>query len=730
MPAICFAKPLWWLRCWVVLCLWVLSPVGATASEADIQILRQARLDTLTGYQEVALPHRLLPSDFPPEGGTVRYRLDWLLPAVPNRPLGVYVSKMALSGRLYINGQLVVICGNGALERLRCLHHPQLFWIPANIVQPGQNTLEFEVYANARQINGLSVVRVGDPEVLYTQFHAWKEFLTLDLQVALAALSMFLGLLSLTVGRILRHESVFTWFGLTSVVNAIASVNGFVVHINMDIDVYNWMIFTFRVLTLPLLFMTLLAVFAKENRRLAHMVMAYVVIAPALIWLSGTHRMVIFALSTPLVCSFPFLFYAAVRWSWQSRSRLHAVCTLMVLILFVGAVFDWLRLAGRAELVGIYPSAYLYSALLVTMGLLLLSRLAAALVQSQKTSALLERQVAERMAYEVTENIPVGTYTVVLRPGESSVHFSFMSRRFLEMLGLEREVLVRHPVAIFGCLHPDDREAWLQRNRDAFARKAPLMGQVRILRDGVVRWITVEAIPRTLPDGSTLWEGVLIDQTEQVLATQTAEKDRALLQEHWLEQSRQEEREQLLRDVHDGFGSQLASVRFMVEKGRISNSTLAGYLQEVSADLHLVVDTLGQPNVTLEDAMYDMRYRTERRFSNSGVQFDWDLALNTMPALSARTILQILRIVQEAMSNAIRHAEPQKIAVTARYQPAQSQLRVSVKDDGKGMPDQPTQGRGMANMRHRAREMDAQWRMSTGPTGSEIEVCLEHPRSA
>ena len=48
---------------------------------------------------------------------------------------------------------------------------------------------------------------------------------------------------------------------------------------------------------------------------------------------------------------------------------------------------------------------------------------------------------------------------------------------------------------------------------------------------GEVRWITAESIPRDLPDGSTVWEGVLIDVTEQVLAKQAAQQASQALQE-------------------------------------------------------------------------------------------------------------------------------------------------------------------------------------------------------
>ena len=46
---------------------------------------------------------------------------------------------------------------------------------------------------------------------------------------------------------------------------------------------------------------------------------------------------------------------------------------------------------------------------------------------------------------------------------------------------------------------------------------------------GTVRWVRAESVPRDLPDGSTVWEGVLIDITAQRRALQQLEEERTLL---------------------------------------------------------------------------------------------------------------------------------------------------------------------------------------------------------
>ena len=133
------------------------------------------------------------------------------------------------------------------------------------------------------------------------------------------------------------------------------------------------------------------------------------------------------------------------------------------------------------------------------------------------------RETLEKTAFDITENIPVGTYTMVLRPGETTAHYSFMSRRFLELTGLDREEVAADLFKGFACIHPDDHEAWVELHAEVFTKKIPFCGQTRVIVGGEIRWITSEAIPRTLSDGSTVWEGVLTDVTERVLARQRLE---------------------------------------------------------------------------------------------------------------------------------------------------------------------------------------------------------------
>ncbi|PHV61105.1 PAS domain S-box protein [Cyanobacterium aponinum] len=125
------------------------------------------------------------------------------------------------------------------------------------------------------------------------------------------------------------------------------------------------------------------------------------------------------------------------------------------------------------------------------------------------------RQTLAQTALAITESIPVGTYTMVKKPDSPMAYFSFMSERFLELTGLERTEVEEDPLKGFACVHPDDYDAWVTLNAEVFAKKTPFFGETRVVVNGEVRWITAESVPRDLPDGSTVWEGVLTDITDR-----------------------------------------------------------------------------------------------------------------------------------------------------------------------------------------------------------------------
>lgn len=326
-------------------------------------------------------------------------------------------------------------------------------------------------------------------------------------------------------------------------------------------------------------------------------------------------------------------------------------------------------------------------------------------------------------AYALTENIPVGTYTMVLEPGAELANFRFMSARFLELTGLKREEAEADPLKGFACVHPDDYDDWVALNAKTFAEQKPFYGETRVVVDGQTRWISAESIPRELDDGTVVWEGVLIDLSRQKAAEASLKQVADELLQSSVRQSRLKEREDLLQDMHDGFGSQLVMARQYLERGNLSKEALIELLDQCLADLHLLADTLEIPESNLRRALANYRHRTRQRLEATGIGISWDIDLDPCPPFSSRQLVQIMRIIQEALSNAIRHAKASHITIRAQSQPSGS-LLVEIADDGIGFTKNQSQGRGLLNMKKRAGELDGTVSIEPSNPGTSVKLML------
>jgi signal transduction histidine kinase len=86
---------------------------------------------------------------------------------------------------------------------------------------------------------------------------------------------------------------------------------------------------------------------------------------------------------------------------------------------------------------------------------------------------------------------------------------------------------------------------------------------------------------------------------------------------------------------------------------------------------------------------------------------------------------ELLRIAQEAVSNALRHARPRTVVITLSLET--SALSLSIADDGAGMHDRPElyaqQGFGLTNMRERAQAIGGEWTIESAPDqGTRVVV--------
>jgi signal transduction histidine kinase len=222
-----------------------------------------------------------------------------------------------------------------------------------------------------------------------------------------------------------------------------------------------------------------------------------------------------------------------------------------------------------------------------------------------------------------------------------------------------------------------------------------------------------------------LFIGVVLELAERRQAV-TA---RALARER-LDRLRLEERARLVADLHDGFGSQLTSARLQAGRHQLSTDALCVLLDECLADLHLVVDTVDNLEGDIGDSLRYLRHRLAGRLEDGPVVLHWAVETDGAPALRPERLLQVLRILQEAIGNALRHAEAQVIRVAAEYDERRGQLRCTVVDDGRGFDLRQAEGAGLRNMYGRAWRLAAELAVCPTPQGTTVTLTVPVGTSA
>ena len=204
-----------------------------------------------------------------------------------------------------------------------------------------------------------------------------------------------------------------------------------------------------------------------------------------------------------------------------------------------------------------------------------------------------------------------------------------------------------------------------------------------------------------------------------LLASVRAAQERLVL-------AREEERRRLRRDLHDGLGPALAGLTLQVDtvRNQASGSHLDGALlglrggiQDTVLDVRRIVE--GLRPAALDDVGLVEAVRQLAGHVGPSVS----IAADPLPRLPAAVEVAAYRIVQEALSNAARHAQARDICVSLAI--GADGLVVTVSDDGSGVVVPRADGVGLGSMRDRAEEIGGTFEMSARPgRGTTVTATL------
>lgn len=186
------------------------------------------------------------------------------------------------------------------------------------------------------------------------------------------------------------------------------------------------------------------------------------------------------------------------------------------------------------------------------------------------------------------------------------------------------------------------------------------------------------------------------------------------------------ERQRIMQDMHDGLGSSLLSAMVAVEQGTMPQEQVVDVLRECVDDLRLVIDSLEPVGHDLVSLLATMRYRLGKRLQLGGLKLEWDVHdLPPLEWLEPPDALHVLRLMQEALTNALKHARASRVRVVTRDLGRRVEIRVE--DDGEGFDvGTISQGRGLRGLQRRAKVLGGSLRVDSSP-GHGTVVTLRLP---
>lgn len=240
----------------------------------------------------------------------------------------------------------------------------------------------------------------------------------------------------------------------------------------------------------------------------------------------------------------------------------------------------------------------------------------------------------------------------------------------------------------------------------------------------VLTWILTSRFVSALGEAQTL---------NAELEQRVTEKHRALensyqqLRAFERQRAVAEERERIMRDLHDGLGGHLVSALALVQHNG-HGVAVEQTLRDALDDLRLVIDSLDPDNDDLPILLGMVRMRIETRLSRQGLRFNWQVQdVPPIPGFGPERALQVLRIVQEAFTNILKHAQANTITVRTGESPsADGQsvgVYVEIGDDGQGF-QAAGRGRGLDNMRHRAQRIGGKLDIASDTQGTRVQLWL------
>ena len=309
---------------------------------------------------------------------------------------------------------------------------------------------------------------------------------------------------------------------------------------------------------------------------------------------------------------------------------------------------------------------------------------------ARRRQAELALRASEGRLRQISSQLPVALFEYVAAPAPA---FRSMSDGVARLLPGTAAAMLADPEVFFAGIHPDDRAGLVWRKpTTAAAREFEWVGRSLPSVD-TPRWLQIRATTEITPEGERAVHGVILDVTALKEAQQDLERSRAELRRlaSHREARVEQERARLAREFHDELGQVLTSARMQLQLLERALPAEAATAREAA---HNIGTMIGEAHLSVKTIASDLRpaalnlgltaaveWVAARVLGPAGIRYHISFT-QAADRLDGDYPIALFRIVQESLSNIVRHAAAHDVHITLSQDG--DGMYLLVEDDGRG----------------------------------------------
>lgn len=309
------------------------------------------------------------------------------------------------------------------------------------------------------------------------------------------------------------------------------------------------------------------------------------------------------------------------------------------------------------------------------------------------------------------------------------------------LLGVARSDLVRKPFS--GFIVKEDQDIYYLRRKQFLNDREPQSYELRMLRkDGSQLWTQIEAMSADDEDADNapLCRVILSDIADRKRTQANLEEKELRYLSRKMIIAHEERRKRLSRELHDSLGQKIISIQLEIEwlKNRQKDNAAKSVYENIYAMTVGASEELHQICLGLRPLIMDkmgfaaaVKSLLEEFEANSNIVIEARISPVDETRLSPDTTINLYRILQEALTNVVRHSSSKTAFVYLREEG--DEITLEVKDEGCGFVEDGSSMKynfGILGIRERANMSGGRLEVNSKPGGgTRIRVSVPAGRA-